>query len=207
MQKFTKLPTFIISILILLLQGCGSSNENATTYATTLGDGVSIGTTDEGTVMAPNANIVKEIAQEVSSIIKKNISDYNEQEALDFSKITNYCDISGLKESYSIGTNQNVNSNQSYDNCQEANNLHHGKINLDYKEMAEEGKYPKSLDLSISEDYTYNTTSLKKDLLVNSSIVYNSDNSVKQIQLKINGQVTYNNINYSLQNISQTIDY
>lgn len=207
MQKFTKLPTFIISILILLLQGCGSNSESTTTYATTLGDGVSIGTTDEGAVMAPNVNTVKAIAEEVSTILKANISEYNDKEALDLSKTTNYCDVSGLREYYGTGTNQSISSKQSYQNCQEDENLHHGKINLDYTEMDAEGKYPKNLELSISEDYTFNSTDLKKDLIVNSTIIYNDDNSIKQIEVKINGEINYNDMNYSLQNICQTIDY
>lgn len=206
MQKVTKKFTFTISILILLLQGCGSSN-STTTYATTLGDGVSIGTTDKDAVMIPNTNTAKEISQEVSSILKTHITDYNEKEALDLSKTTNYCDVSGLRESQGTGTDESVNSNQTYEYCQQDENLQHGKINLDYTEMNEEGKYPKSLDLKISEDYTFNHTALKKDLIVNSNISYNSNNSIKQIEVKINGKIQYNDINYSLQNISQTIEY
>ena len=208
MPTLPKVSILFASILILLLQGCGSSsNSSSTNYNTTLGESVAIGTTDANAVTLPNTNTVKSISQEVSAILKSNITNYNQSEAIDFSRETNYCDVSGLKESYNSEGVSKISSNQNYDNCQEDENLQHGKINIDYSQLDTEGKYPMNLDLSIEEDYTYNSTNLKKDLIVNSSIIYNSEKEVQQIQLKINGLLNYNGTNYSLQNITQTIDY
>ncbi|CAA6811050.1 MAG: Unknown protein [uncultured Sulfurovum sp.] len=207
MKTLTKVSILFTSILILLLQGCGNSSSSSKNYNTTLGESVAIGTTDENPVTLPNTNMVKSISQEISAILKSNVTNYNKNEAIDFSKETNYCDISGLKESYNSEDVSKISSNQNYENCQEDENLQHGKINIDYSQLDTEGKYPMNLDLSIEEDYTYNSTNLKKDLIVNSSIIYNSKKEVQQIQLKINGLLNYNGTNYSLQNITQTIDY
>ncbi|CAA6819895.1 MAG: Unknown protein [uncultured Sulfurovum sp.] len=207
MQTVRKTSILFSSILIfLLLQGCGS-NDTSHNYATTLGEGISIGTTDEGAVMAANTNTLKNIAQEIGSMIKSNVSKHNQQEAIDFNKETNYCDISGLKVSKNSGTMEKITHNQSYDNCQEAGNQHHGKLNINYRGMDDEGKYPKYLNLEISEDYTFNNTKLKKNLSVESQIVYRINNEIQEIQVKINGELNFNNVNYGLQNIIQTLKY
>jgi len=106
-----------------------------------------------------------------------------------------------------VGTVENITSIQNYENCQEEKSLQHGKKNIDYSQMDSDGKYPKNLYLTVSEDYSFNNMELKKDLTVESSIVYNRDNSIKEITLKINGKLTLDNINYGLLNITQTITY
>ncbi|CAA6810664.1 MAG: Unknown protein [uncultured Sulfurovum sp.] len=206
MPILTKISILFSSLLIILLQGCGN-NDSSTDYPTTLSTGVSIETTEQGAIMLPNSTTTNNISKEISDILKTNILNYNAKEAIDFNKETNYCDISGLKESHNSGNMQKINSEQNYANCQETQNHQHGKINIDYSQVNLEGKYPQLLDLSISEAYTFNTLNLKKALTVNSNIIYNDDKSIKTITLSINGTVNYNNINYALNNIKQSINY
>ena len=206
MLNFRKSFIIFIGTLTMILQGCGG-NDSSTTYPTTLGTSISMDTTEEGAVMAPNTNTVKSIAQEISTILKADITSFNEKVTVAFSKETNYCDISGLIESENVGTVENITSIQNYENCQEEKSLQHGKKNIDYSQMDSDGKYPKNLYLTVSEDYSFNNMELKKDLTVESSIVYNRDNSIKEITLKINGKLTLDNINYGLLNITQTITY
>ena len=190
----------------MILQGC-EENGSATTYPTTLGTSISMDTTEEGAVMAPNTNTIKNIAQKVSTLLKADLTSFNEKVTVAFTKETNYCDISGLIESENVGTVEKITSIQNYENCQEEKSLQHGKINIDYNQMNSDGKYPKNLYLTVNEDYTFNNMELKKDLTVESSIAYNTDKTIKEITLKINGELTLDNINYGLLNITQTITY
>ena len=48
---------------------------------------------------------------------------------------------------------------------------------------------------------------LRTTITVQSTIFYNTDKSIQQIKLKINGHLNYENSNYRLQNITQTIEY
>jgi hypothetical protein len=206
MLNFIKPSIFFISILTLILQGCGGS-DSATTYPTTLGDSASIGTTDAGAIMAPNTNTVKSITQEISSLLKADVSTFNNKILVAYEHETNYCDISGLIESQNSGNIEKISSIQNYENCQEEKSLRHGKIKIDYTQMSIEGKYPKNIYLLVEEDYSFNNMKLKNDLTVESSIIYNTNQSIKQITLKINGELTLDSINYGLQNITETITY
>jgi len=206
MLNFIKPSIFFISILLLSLQGCGESNSSST-YLTTLGDSTAIGTTDANTIIVPNTNIVKSITQEVSTIVKSNISVLNTKTAIAFTKDTNYCEISGLKESQSSGDPKKISSVYSYEHCLETKSIQHGNINIDYTQMDDEGKYPKKIYLTVSEDYSYNNIDLKKNLTIESSIIYNSDQSFKELNIKINGELSLDSINYVLQNITETITY
>ena len=76
MKTLTKVSILFTSILILLLQGCGNSSSSSKNYNTTLGESVAIGTTDENAVTLPNTNMVKSISQEISAILKSNVTNY-----------------------------------------------------------------------------------------------------------------------------------
>lgn len=206
MLNFIKPSIFFISILTFILQGCGGDDASKT-YPTTLGDSISLATTDIGAVIAPNTNTVKSIAQEVSTLLKTDISTFNTKTDVTSTKETNYCDISGLIESQDSGDFQKMTITKSYENCQEEKNLQHGKLDMNYSQMDTEGKCPKNVHLTVKEDYSFNSMKLKKDLTVESSIIYNDDESIKEITLKINGKLSLDSVNYALQNITQTITY
>ena len=206
MLNFFKPSIFFISILTLSLQGCSGGNAS-TPYKTTLGTSISINSTEEGAVMAANTNTVKSISQEVSSILKNELTSFNEKVTVAFDKETNYCDISGLKEFQNTGTFEKITISKNYENCQEEESLQHGKFNIDYLQIDTEGKYPKNLYLSVKETYIIDNIQLKKDVTIESEITYNTDNSIKQLTLKINGEIIIDNINYGLLNITQTVDY
>jgi hypothetical protein len=206
MLKILKSSIFFISILTLIFQGCGESNSSST-YPTTLGDSTSIGTSDEGAVVSPSTNTVKSITQEVSTILTTDITSLNTKTAVAFIKETNYCDISGLIESQHSGDFTKISSTQNYENCQEEKSLQHGILTIDYTQMNLEGKYPNNLYLTVKEDYSLNNMKLKKNLTIESSILYNDDKSIKQIILKINGELNLDSVNYVLQNITETINY
>jgi len=207
MLNFLKPSIFFISILTFALQGCGNGNASDTPYSTTLGTSISVNSPDENAVMAPNTNTVKNISKAVSNILKSDISELNEKIAVEFDKETNYCDISGLKESQNIAALDKITNTKNYENCQEEKTLQHGKLAIDYMQVDTEGKYPKGHYLRVKENYSINNIELKKDLTVESSITYNQDKSIKAITLKINGEITMDSIDYGLLNIEQTITY
>lgn len=206
MLNFIKPSIFFLSILTLILQGCGNG-ESSETYPTTLGTSISVQSEDKDAVMAANTNTVKNISGEIAHILKSDITLFNEQVTVAFDKETNYCDISGLRELQNIGTLQKVISTKNYENCQEEKTLQHGKLNIDYAQMDTERRYPKSLYLHVEKTYSLNNIKLKKGLTVSSSITYHADKSISQITLKINGEVTMDTIDYGLLNIEHTINY
>jgi hypothetical protein len=206
MLNFAKPSIFFISILILTLQGCGGG-DSSSTYQTTLSTSISVHSAEESAVMAPNSNTMKDISVKISSILKTDITAFNKKVIVEFDKETNYCDISGLRESQNSGTLKKVTSTKNYENCQEEKTLEHGKVNIDYSRMDTEGKYPKALYLTVKEAYRFNHIELKKDLTVESSITYNADKSINQIILKINGKLTLDGIDYGLLNLTQTVTY
>jgi len=202
MQTLIKIS--ILSILISILQGCGNEN-STTTYATTLAEAPALTRTDAGATINPAT--LDNISKEVATLIQTEITQLNEKEAITFNKETNYCDISGLKESQYRGDFQKITTTQSYNNCQETHNVHHGKLNINYNNLNEEGKYPTTMNLTIEEDFTFNKTNLKKNTTIESNIAYNSDKTIKEIHLKINGHLNHNHENYELQNITQRVAF
>jgi len=196
------------SILVsLILQGCGENDSTISTYSTTLGEGVSVTTTDENAVMAPNSLTLKDIGTEVGNIIKTNVIALNIKEAIIFSKETNYCDVSGLLESENIGTMEKLYTISNYKNCKTEYTLQNGKIKINYKNMDSDGKFPKNIHLTIIDNYTFNEIELKKDLTIESSIVYNKNQEIQSISSTINGNLTYKYGSYMLKNITQTVNY
>ena len=206
MLNFIKPSIFFVSILTLILQGCGNG-DSSETYPTTLGTSISVQSEDKDAVMAANTNTVKNISGEIANILKADVTSFNEQVTVEFNKETNYCDISGLRELQNIGTLQKIISTKNYENCQEEKTLQHGKLNIDYAQMDTERRYPKSLYLHVEKTYSLNNIKLKKGLTVSSSITYHADKSISQITLKINGEVTMDTIDYGLLNIEHTINY
>ncbi len=202
-KKSILLATATLSIFFY--QGCQESTTYS--YSTTLGEATSIGTKDTNTIISPSSNIIKSITHEVAKIIEKDINSFNQKIAIEFTKEINYCDISGLKELESSGDIQNITTHQLYDSCQEERTLQNGKINVHYREMNEEGRYPKKIILEVDEDYQFNSIILKQGVTIESFIVYNLDKTIQEVYLKINGELNFNSISYLLQNITETITY
>ena len=207
MLNFLKPSIFFISIVIFSLQGCGNENSANTPYTTTLGTSISVTSTDENTVMAPNTNTVNNISKALSDILKSDISEFNKKTTVELDKETNYCDISGLKESQNIALLDKIINSKNYEQCQDEKTLQQGKLAIEYLHVDTEGKYPKGYYLTVKEDYRINNIELKKDLTIESSITYHEDKSINAITLKINGEITMDAIDYGLLNIEQTITY
>lgn len=188
------------------LQACGN-NTSKKKQQTAVGLGSSISTTDVGDNINPNKPTVEEIAQKVGEILKSEISTINKQEATEFTNETNYCDITGMKESKTTGSYEKILSSKRYESCQEENYVQHGNVQLEYSHMNDDGKYPKIISLNIANNYLFNGTQLKKDFKVDSTVTYNENKSIKSINLRINGDLNYENTNYNLQNIEQVINY
>jgi len=197
---------FISILFLLFIQGCGGENSKQANYPTALGDGVSVTTTDENAVMAPNTLTLKDIGSDVAKILKTNLMLLNTKEAIVFEKEMNYCDISGMLESENLGNLKKLNTISNYQYCKSEDTVQNGKIKMHYEQMDNNGKYPKIAYLTSLENYTFNKIELKKSLEVESQISYKSDKSIKSIYLKINGNLNYNHTNYTLQNITQTIN-
>lgn len=205
MLNFIKLSIFFISILILTLQGC--NGDTSSTSPSTLGTSISINSTDDNAVMAPNPTTLKGIGQKISEVLKTDIRTLNQKEATTFTKETNYCDISGLLNSENSGTLIKMTTQNIYQKCKTEKSLQNGNINIVYTEMNSDGKYPTKVRLSIANDYTFNDIELKKDLIVQSDISYEENKNIKSITLTINGVVNYQRGTYTLKENKQSFEY
>jgi hypothetical protein len=188
------------------LQACGN-NASKKKQPTAVGHGTSFSTTDVDTSIDSNKPTLEDIGQRVGEILKSEILTINEQEATEFTNETTYCDISGLKESQTTGSYEKILSSKQYESCQNENYVQHGNVQLEYSNMDDEGKYPKIISLNISNNYLFNSTQFKKDFKVESTVTYHKNKSIKSINLKINGNLNYENTNYNLQNVEQVINY
>jgi hypothetical protein len=187
-----------------IMQGCSGGGSST---PTTLGDSASLTTSDTGAVMAANPTTLKGIGQEVAEVLKTNIITLNQKEATTFTKETNYCDISGLVNSETSGTLTKMTTQNIYEECKTEKSLQNGNSSTIYTKMDSEGKYPKESSLNIENDYTFNDIELKKDLTVQSDIVYDDNRNIKSITLTINGVVNYKRGTYTLKENKQTIEY
>jgi len=193
----------LLIIFVLIFQGCGSSD--TTTYTTGLGDGSSVTRTDVNSVISNDA--LNKISDEIGNILKTNIIAFNNDTEISYKDETNYCDISGMRES-SMETQMNkVNNTISYNQCKEQESTQNGQISLEYLEVDHEGKCPKCLNVKIDKPYTFNNIQLSQDVVVESDVVYDKNNNIQELTFKVNGNVTYKNENYHLQNITKIINY
>lgn len=191
-------------LFILLLQGCNSTQSSQAQNGL-VDDAVSITRTDTNAIISKDA--IHNISLEVGQLLKTNIASFNTKEAISFSAETSYCDISGIKESSLSRKSQTINNTIDYNNCKETKNVQHGKINLNYMEIDEDNKCPECFTVKVEETYTFNKLKLFDSVSLEGDVSYNEDGTIKQIEFKINGNVTYDNENYHLQNITQSIHY
>ena len=140
--------------------------------------------------MAPSRYALEEISTQIGYILKLHIRELNEKEAISFDREMNYCDLSGIKKSEHQGDLQKIIMKGNYKTCKSTNTLQNGEIQVTYKELNENGQFPKSLELTSPNDYQFNNLTLNQDTFIEGrDITYNRDNSLKSITLKINGTV------------------
>ena len=189
----------------LLFQGCGSSNKSTPTkiYPTAIGEAISITNDEKNSVMAPSPHLLEEIANNIANILKAHIVEINQQEAINFTKEINYCDISGEKESSSTETLKKFITMTHYKTCKSQKSNQHGTIELTSELTDSDGKYPKTLKLLVKKAYTFNDMVLQRDLMVESKILYHENKSLNKISLKMNGIVNFKYQTLKFENFEQ----
>jgi hypothetical protein len=200
---------FLISYITfsIFFLGCGNGHTNSSSDAPNLGTPVSIVTTEENATMRPSPSTLKSITYKIASIIQNDINTQNEKEATIFTKETQYCDISGIKESSNAGSFSKITKTENFHQCKSAKRLQHGQLKINYQKMNSEGKFPKLLDLTILNDYSVNDLLLKKGTTINTKVTYDKTQHIKTIQLSITGVVTYQYGVYFLKVSNKIIEF
>jgi len=200
-----------LTLFTIIFQGCGSdftekNLSTSRTYPTAIAESISIITKDPNATMAPNQQTLKVVANEIGNILKMHIEEHNKQEAISFTKETHYCDISGEKILENSGNIEKIVSTINYKLCQNEKNIQNGDIQIIYALNNSDGKFPKTLELNVQKEYSFNQIILKKDVVIKSDdITYNEDESVKSIHLDISGNIKDSYQTLSLKNLKQTI--
>ena len=188
-----------MSFLGLAFQGCGAGgSKSKKTYPTAIGSAVSL------TAEQERENNIKE---EISKMMQTHLMEINQEEATVFSKITNYCDISGLKDSKNSGNIYNITKRTTYQSCENDNNIQNGDTIMTYKKTNDDGKFPEFLALTAQNNYNFNNITLQKDASIECNITYNEDKSVNKMILLISGTVEFNSELYTLQNHQEIINF
>ena len=186
-HKILFISTFLFGLLI---QGCGTEKQLKTSSPKAIGESASITTNDSNAKMAPSKHALKSVSNQIGKILKLHIDELNAQEAVSFDKETHYCDISGVKNTEHHGDLQKIIMNKHYRTCKNTNHIQNGKIQITYKELDENGQFPKSLDMTSTHEYKFNNLTLNKEIYIESKkITYNNSGLVKSISLKITGTV------------------
>jgi len=182
---------FITTLLFgSLMQGCGTERQSEISAPTAIGESASITTNEPNAKMAPSKHALKAVSNQIANILQLHIHELNAKEAVSFDKETNYCDISGVKNAEHRGNLEKIIMNNHYETCKSTNSVQNGEIQITYKELDENGQFPKSLEMTSSDDYKFNNLTLNKNTYIESNeITYSQNNSIKSISLKINGTV------------------
>ena len=196
--KTFKLLLIKLTFFGLALQGCGGANKNKKSQPTAVGTALSI------TAEEAKSEILN---KEFKKLLNTHITEFNQQEAIYFSKSINYCDVSGLKNLENSEELNLITSTTNYHSCKSDNSTQNGMTTMTYTQTDEDGKFPKHLTLTANDDYNFNHLMLKKDASVKCKISYNQDNSLEQIVILINGQVEYNSKTYTLENHQEIITF
>ena len=190
------LPT-ITSIGLLSLIGCGESQNSAFIY-TRVDEPASIITRDSNATMRPATPTLKNITLKLIQIVKTDVTHENQKEAITFTTETRYCDISGLRESEHQGDLTKIKKLEKFDRCKTTKYIQNGYLTFNYLELDSEGKYPKNVNITVNEDYTFDDILLKKGSKIESQISYTNDKKINTISIKANGVVTYQYGTYRL---------
>ena len=205
MNRYRQLP-LIIAFFSLIVQGCDSTSTSKENSSTAIGESVSIVTDVPNAEMAPSIHALEGLSTQVGEIVKLHIEELNGKEAIDFNKETNYCDISGLKESEHRGNREKITTNMHYKTCKTSESTQNGEVQITYRETNQDGKFPKALELTVPNRYQFNTLTLNQGIVIESDhITYNEDHSVKSIALKINGTVNDKVQEFEIKNYSYKI--
>ena len=205
-MKNHKLFFFTTILFSLLTQGCGTDKKVEISSPKAIGEGVSIITDKPNSEMAPSKYALKSVSNQIGNIIKIHIDELNNKEAISFDKETNYCDISGLKESEHLGNMKEITIKRTYKTCKNEHTLQNGEIKVTFKKVNEEGKLPQSVEFIVPNGYQFNQLTLNNDIQVMSAdINYNQDNSLKSLTLKINGTLYHYTQKIELTNYSHQV--
>ena len=197
--KTFKILFIKMSFLGLAFQGCGAgSPKSKKTYPTSIGTAVSL-TADEE--RDNNLN------QELSKMMQTHLAEINQQEATSFSKTTNYCDISGLKDFENSGDLYKVITKTNYQSCENDKNTQNGDTIMTYEQTDDDGKFPEFLELKAQNNYNFNDITLQKDASIECDITYNDDKSLNSMVLLISGTVEFGSQTYILNNHPEVINF
>jgi hypothetical protein len=179
--------TFFFALL-----GCGTEGDTQTSMPTVIGESASLVTDDPNAKMAPSRHAKEAMATQITQILKLHINELNEKEAISFDAEFNYCDISGIKNTQQYGNLKQMSINTHYEVCKNGSSLQNGDVNIIYKRLDNNGKFPKSLSFLTSNTYQFNHIKLNKNtLILANNIEYKKDGSIQSIEFQING-VIYN---------------
>lgn len=204
MSLFKFFLPILTSIGLLIFSGCGES-KNKVSQPTALGEATSVVNTDPNATMAPAPATLKSITSNLAKVVETDVTNENQKDSTSFTKETRYCDISGIKEFEHQGTLQKIRKLEKFNACKNTQHTQDGYLTLNYEGLDNEGKYPKIVNITVNEDYTFNDILLKKGTIIESQIAYKSNKSIKSISLKVNGVVTYQYGTYSLINDQDSI--
>ncbi len=195
----------LTSIGLLIFIGCGES-QNSTSQTTRLGEAISTTVSSEqNATMAPASTTLKSITSNISKVVELDTIRENQKDAISFNKETQYCDISGLIEFEYKGNLQKLKKVEKFNSCKTTQYRQNGYLTFNYAKLDSDGKYPKIVNITVNEDYTFNDILLKKGTIIESQISYNNNKSIKTISIKVNGTVTYQYGTYKLINDTDTI--
>lgn len=205
MKKYTLL--FITTIFFsLLTQGCESDSKSQPSTPKYIGESTSVVNTDPNVKMAPNKHTLTDISQVIASIIQLQVLELNQKEAISFSTETNYCDISGLKNLEHSGSLSHIQTIINYDACQNEKQLQNGTIQITYTSVNSEGKVPSNVNIKALDSYKFNYLKLENNLYIESTkLQYKDDNSLKSMNIKINGTLTFYTQEIELKNYTTTV--
>jgi hypothetical protein len=204
-MKHSSIAVVALSLFTFALQGCKSNKERSPSHPTAIGTALSITTEEKEVTMAPSIYTLEEVALKVAEQLQKDIEMLNKKESINFGTELNYCDISGERETITRGTLETFIESTTYQACQEENRLKNGKIEQTYRETNEDGKYPKNLELTVSNAYLLDEILLKESFYLSAHLSYGKKKHIKNISLKLNGLVEFNHQTLNFSNFQQKI--
>ena len=204
LSKFL-LPTITL-IGIFYFTGCGESQDSTFTH-TTLGEATSIINKDSNETMLPAPSTLKSITSKLAKVVELDVTNENQKDATSFTKETQYCDISGVREFEHQGDITKIKKLERFNRCKTTQYTQDGYLTFNYSKLDNDGKYPQSVNIIVNEDYTFDDILLKKGNRIDSQISYKKDKSIKTISINVNGVVTYQYGTYKLINDKESIEF
>ena len=201
---------FFISTIVfsLLTQGCETNSTSQLSTPKSIGESTSVTINEPDAKMATNKHTLSDISQIIASIVQLHVQELNQKEAISFTTETNYCDISGLKNLEHSGTLSHIQTISNYDACQGEKQLQNGTIQIKFSHINNEGKFPKDIEIKALNRYKFNYLQFEKNFYIESyDIQYKDDNSLKSMNIKINGNLTFYTQEIQIKNHTATINF